>query len=268
MGVDNDAIVDAAGRVAMVGIDCPLGWPAAVRRPADRRAGGCGAAGRRRGRCRETGPGVSAHRRRRARGDRPLAAECRRPAHRLPGHALRRVARRGCGSMDIRCAAAGSTRWLPRSIRPPRCARWHQSDGWLQDRPDQAGVAGRIPGGRHALAGLVVVRGRVRQGSRRAGRRGLRAGGRRRRAGPDRTARCRRCWPWPTRRAGFTCRTARSWPTRSERAERGVAAGDRVRVDNPGRRWTSVDNPVGAARVSPTVRRMTVLGGSGGWSRS
>jgi predicted nuclease with RNAse H fold len=27
MGVDNDAIVDAAGRVAVVGIDCPLGWP-------------------------------------------------------------------------------------------------------------------------------------------------------------------------------------------------------------------------------------------------
>ncbi len=27
MGVGNDAIIDATGRVAMVGIDCPLGWP-------------------------------------------------------------------------------------------------------------------------------------------------------------------------------------------------------------------------------------------------
>jgi predicted nuclease with RNAse H fold len=27
MGVSDEAIVDAAGRVAMVGIDCPLGWP-------------------------------------------------------------------------------------------------------------------------------------------------------------------------------------------------------------------------------------------------
>jgi len=26
-GVGNDAIVDAAGRVALVGVDCPLGWP-------------------------------------------------------------------------------------------------------------------------------------------------------------------------------------------------------------------------------------------------
>lgn len=29
MGVDNDAIVGAASRVAVLGIDCPLGWPAA-----------------------------------------------------------------------------------------------------------------------------------------------------------------------------------------------------------------------------------------------
>ncbi len=27
MGVDDDAIGEAAGRVALVGIDCPLGWP-------------------------------------------------------------------------------------------------------------------------------------------------------------------------------------------------------------------------------------------------
>ncbi len=29
MGVDNDAIVDVATRVGVIGIDCPLGWPAA-----------------------------------------------------------------------------------------------------------------------------------------------------------------------------------------------------------------------------------------------
>lgn len=29
VGVDNDAIVEAAGRTKLVGIDCPLGWPAA-----------------------------------------------------------------------------------------------------------------------------------------------------------------------------------------------------------------------------------------------
>ncbi|MGS0688584.1 DUF429 domain-containing protein [Nakamurella sp. GG22] len=29
MGVGNDAIVDAAGRAELIGIDCPLGWPAA-----------------------------------------------------------------------------------------------------------------------------------------------------------------------------------------------------------------------------------------------
>ena len=28
MGVGNDAIVEAAGRVAVIGVDCPLGWPA------------------------------------------------------------------------------------------------------------------------------------------------------------------------------------------------------------------------------------------------
>ena len=29
LGADNDAIVDAAERVRVVGIDCPIGWPAA-----------------------------------------------------------------------------------------------------------------------------------------------------------------------------------------------------------------------------------------------
>ena len=29
LGVDNDAIVAAAQRVRLVGIDCPIGWPAA-----------------------------------------------------------------------------------------------------------------------------------------------------------------------------------------------------------------------------------------------
>ena len=204
MGVGNDADYRCRGPgVGWSGIDCPLGWPTAVHRPADRRP-------RRRGRRRTPARPTPRRSRRLAYRrtdsevrdrDRSVAAERLRGPDRLPGDALRRAARRGWrrtgtpvrrsgidsrGRRGVpgRRAAAGGTCRRPatRPIRPP-VRSWSQrlvgSRPWL----DWSGFAGSAPSSTTRWTPWSALwsparwcRGRTVAPGRRCGRTGRRGG--------------------------------------------------------------------------------------------
>ena len=167
----------AAERVSMVGIDCPLGWPTAVRRPADRRRRAdtvppTPAPTTPRNRLWRSGGPIVVVRER----DRALAAERRRPT----GSPTRPCAAPDC-SARLREAGhpvrrSGIDSRGRRGLPGRRAAELGTTDCGLQDEPVRADRAGGCGCGPRALVGLGLTRGMPYRDCRRPGRRHLRCG--------------------------------------------------------------------------------------------